>query len=170
MRYPFRHWLTGLLLLLAAVAAQAVVNGYKYPFEDPADIARFQHLAEELRCPKCQNQNLADSNAPVAGDMREKVYELMNEGQSDDQIVGYLVARYGDFVRYKPPVRAETYLLWFGPLLAFLLGLLVLRQMRRNQRKAPVPAPLTDAERQRLEQLKAAVTADSSNDQKANNP
>jgi cytochrome c-type biogenesis protein CcmH len=167
MRYDYRHWLAGLLLLLGAVSAHAVVNGYKYPFDDPDDIARFQHLAEELRCPKCQNQNLADSNAPVAGDMRDKVYELMNNGQTDEQIIDYLVARYGDFVHYKPPVRAETYVLWFGPLLAFLLGLLILRQMRRNQKAAP--APLTAEERQQLEQLKAAVSADSSNDQKANN-
>ncbi|WP_221796945.1 cytochrome c-type biogenesis protein [Oceanobacter mangrovi] len=141
--------------LLLSAAASAVVEGYKYQFDSETDVQRFNTLAEELRCPKCQNQNLADSNSPVASDMREKVYELMQGGQSDDQIVDYLVARYGDFVHYKPPVRKDTWLLWFGPVIVFLLGLLVLRQLRRSQGSRKL-APLTEEEQQQLERLKAA--------------
>ena len=148
------------LISLFSLPASAVVEGYKYQFDSEEEVQRFNGLAEVLRCPKCQNQNLADSNAPVASDMREKVYELMLEGQSDDQIVDYLVARYGDFVHYKPPVRAETWLLWFGPLIAFLIGLLVLRQLRRKQ-TVEQAQPLTEAERAKLERMKSGADSSS---------
>ncbi len=148
------------LMSLFSLPASAVVEGYKYQFDSEEEVQRFNGLAEVLRCPKCQNQNLADSNAPVASDMREKVYELMLEGQSDDQIVDYLVARYGDFVHYKPPVRAETWLLWFGPLIAFLIGLLVLRQLRRKQ-TVEQAQPLTEAERAQLERMKSGADSSS---------
>ncbi|MEE2764809.1 MAG: cytochrome c-type biogenesis protein [Pseudomonadota bacterium] len=148
------------LISLFSLPASAVVEGYKYQFDSEEEVQRFNGLAEVLRCPKCQNQNLADSNAPVASDMREKVYELMLEGQSDDQIVDYLVARYGDFVHYKPPVRAETWLLWFGPLIAFLIGLLVLRQLRRKQ-TVEQAQPLTEAERAQLERMKSGADSSS---------
>ncbi|WP_245582631.1 cytochrome c-type biogenesis protein [Oceanobacter kriegii] len=148
------------LTSLFSLSASAVVEGYKYQFDSEEEVQRFNGLAEVLRCPKCQNQNLADSNAPVASDMREKVYELMLEGQSDDQIVDYLVARYGDFVHYKPPVRAETWLLWFGPLIAFLIGLLVLRQLRRKQ-TVEQAQPLTEAERAQLERMKSGADSSS---------
>ena len=148
------------LTSLFSLPASAVVEGYKYQFDSEEEVQRFNGLAEVLRCPKCQNQNLADSNAPVASDMREKVYELMLEGQSDDQIVDYLVARYGDFVHYKPPVRAETWLLWFGPLIAFLIGLLVLRQLRRKQ-TVEQAQPLTEAERAQLERMKSGADSSS---------
>ena len=141
-----------LLPLLLPLSALATVDGYKYPFDDPKDAARFEQLAQDLRCPKCQNQNLADSNAPVAVDLRDKVYELMQEGQSDEEIVGYLVDRYGDFVRYNPPFRAETVLLWFGPALVFVFGLLLLVLIRRGQKQPP--APLNADEQARLQALK----------------
>ncbi|MCD8522033.1 MAG: cytochrome c-type biogenesis protein CcmH [Saccharospirillaceae bacterium] len=140
------------LCLWFPLAALATVDGYKYPFDDPQDAARFEQLAQDLRCPKCQNQNLADSNAPVAVDLRDKVYELMQEGQSDDEIVGYLVDRYGDFVRYNPPFRAETVLLWFGPALVFVFGLLLLVLIRRGQKQPP--KPLSAEEQARLQALK----------------
>jgi len=141
-------------LALISSWALAVVDGHKYPFEDPHDIARFQSLSEELRCPKCQNQNLADSNAPVAADMRDKVYELMQDGKSDQEVVDYLVARYGDFVRYRPPVRTNTVLLWFGPLIVFILGAIMLVVIRRNSAKRDALPPLSEEEKQRLAQLK----------------
>ncbi|UXD87049.1 cytochrome c-type biogenesis protein [Thalassolituus hydrocarboniclasticus] len=140
------------LCLLLPLSALATVDGYKYPFDDPEDAARFEQLAQDLRCPKCQNQNLADSNAPVAVDLRDKVYELMQEGQSDEEIVGYLVDRYGDFVRYNPPFRAETVLLWFGPALVFIFGLLLLVLIRRGQKQPP--KPLSAEEQARLQALK----------------
>ncbi|WP_189386560.1 cytochrome c-type biogenesis protein [Bacterioplanes sanyensis] len=136
------------------LAALAIVDGHKYPFEDQEKAERFRQLAENLRCPKCQNQNLADSNAPVAVDLRDKVYELLQEDQSDEQIVDYLVARYGDFVRYNPPFRMDTLLLWIGPALALLLGIGLLVLIWRSQNSAP--KPLSEAEKARLEQLKKA--------------
>jgi cytochrome c-type biogenesis protein CcmH len=132
-----------------------VIDGHKYPFQDPEDAARFEQLAEDLRCPKCQNQNLADSNAPVAADLRDKVYELMQEGKSDDEVVTYLVDRYGDFVRYKPPIRLDTLLLWGGPALLLLFGVLLLALLRRQQAQ-PV-AELSAEERARLEALKSSL-------------
>ncbi|ASP40971.1 cytochrome c-type biogenesis protein CcmH [Bacterioplanes sanyensis] len=143
-----------LALLWLPLTALAVVDGHKYPFDDAEKAERFRQLAEDLRCPKCQNQNLADSNAPVAVDLRDKVYELLQEDQSDEQIVDYLVARYGDFVRYNPPFRLDTLLLWIGPLLAMLFGIGLLVLIRRGQNAAP--KPLTDAEKAQLEQLKKA--------------
>lgn len=145
--------LLGLLLgLLLPFSASAVVGGYQYEFDTAEEEARFQQLAEDLRCPKCQNQNLADSNAPVAIDLRNKVYDLMQDGQSDEEIVGYLVDRYGDFVRYNPPFRLDTLLLWGGPALLLLLGILLLVALRRQQ-KLPV-TELTAAEKARLDALK----------------
>jgi cytochrome c-type biogenesis protein CcmH len=142
------------LTLLTALPALAVVDGHKFAFTDPAQAQRFQSLAEELRCPKCQNQDLADSSAPVAADMREKMYELMMSGKSDEEIEDYLVARYGDFVRYKPPMRPETWLLWFGPAAAFVAGLLILMMIRRG--RSAVVAPLTEEEKARLAALRAS--------------
>ncbi len=143
------------LLCLIALPSWSVIDGHKYPFQAPEDAARFEQLAEDLRCPKCQNQNLADSNAPVAADLRDKVYELMQEGKSDDEVVTYLVDRYGDFVRYKPPFRLDTLLLWGGPALLLLFGILLLALLRR-QHVQPV-AELSAEERARLEALKSSL-------------
>lgn len=139
-------------VLLFSLPAQAVVEGYKYQFDNEQDDERFAALVKDLRCPKCQNQDLADSNAPVASDMREKVYDMMQAGKSDDEIVGYMVDRYGDFVHYTPPVSSQTYLLWFGPLLVFIFGLIVLIVIRRGQKQPPLP--LSEEERARLQALK----------------
>lgn len=114
-------------------------------------------LTEELRCPKCQNQNIADSNAPIANDLRREIHRMLDEGQSDEQIVDFLVTRYGDFVMYRPPLTAKTLLLWFGPAALLLLALLVVLNIVRRRRQAAsaptVTAELSDAERQRLSQL-----------------
>jgi cytochrome c-type biogenesis protein CcmH len=142
-----------LCLSFFALTSQAVVDGHKYPFDNEIDKERFEILAEELRCPKCQNQNLADSNAPVASDLRDKVYELMIEGQTDDEIVDYLVARYGDFVRYNPPVQQNTFFLWFGPGVMVLIGLMVIINLSRSGKKSQ---PLSDEEIVKLAALKAA--------------
>lgn len=144
-----------MMLSLFSGSAWAVIDGHKYPFDDVESAARFEQLSEDLRCPKCQNQNLADSNSPVAADLRDKVYELMQEGQSDTEIVDYLVARYGDFVRYKPPFRLDTFLLWAGPAILFGFGLLLIIGLRRQQ-KQPT-AELTVDEQARLDEIKAKL-------------
>lgn len=97
--------------LLAAVICSLVLGGFAqaaidtYEFSDESDRQRFRELTSELRCPKCQNQNIADSDAPIAMDLRREIFRMLESGQDDEQIVEHLVARYGDFVRYKPPVE-----------------------------------------------------------------
>ena len=123
---------SGFAATLFFIAATAVAQAPK----DAAVEARLKALSEELRCLVCQNQTLADSTAPLAEDLRREVRELAYQGKSDAEIKQYLVARYGDFVLYKPPVKPTTWLLWFGPF-AFLLGgalvwLVVLRRRRRG--------------------------------------
>ena len=109
-------------LMAAGLAAALLVSALPaHAQTDPALEARLKTLSEELRCLVCQNQTLADSSAPLAEDLRREVRELAQQGKSDAEIKQYLVARYGDFVLYKPPVKPTTWLLWFGPF-AFLLG------------------------------------------------
>ena len=107
---------------------------------DPALDARLKHLETELRCLVCQNQTLADSNAPLAEDLRREVRTLANSGKSDDEIRAYLVARYGDFVLYLPPVKGTTWLLWAGPFGLLAAGLAVWLLVLRRRRD-PVDAP-----------------------------
>jgi cytochrome c-type biogenesis protein CcmH len=115
---------------------------------------RLMTLAEDLRCLVCQNQTLADSNAPLAEDLRNEIREQMRKGSTDREIVDYLVARYGDFVRYRPPLKATTILLWFGPALLLAVGFAVLvRRVRR--RRQPEDTGITDEERKRAVELLA---------------
>lgn len=137
------------LLLFFTLSASASIDVYK--FETPEQEQRFRTLIDELRCPKCQNQNLSGSDAEVAKDLKNRAYQLMKQGKSDDEIRAYLIDRYGDFISYRPPLRAGTTLLWFGPLLLLLIaaGVLVWRV-----RRAPAAAiPLSEAERQKLAAL-----------------
>ena len=149
------RWLSLLLGTLLSFNALAAIDTYE--FNDEAERQRFRVLTEELRCPKCQNQNIADSNAPIANDLRREIHRMLDEGQSDEQIVDFLVTRYGDFVMYRPPLTAKTLLLWFGPAALLLLALLVVLNIVRRRRQAAsaptVTAELSDAERQRLSQL-----------------
>ena len=129
-------------LCLVATLAWCQVAGDPSPqrFHDPAEELRFHALVTELRCVMCQNQSLADSNAQIAHDLRREVLTLMRQGKSDDAIRDYLVARYGEFVLYKPRVEGRTWLLWFGPaLLLFAGGIVVARVVRRHGGTAPLP-------------------------------
>ncbi|MEJ2669691.1 MAG: cytochrome c-type biogenesis protein CcmH [Gammaproteobacteria bacterium] len=94
-----------------------------YPFQNEDERAVFHSTVTELRCPKCQNQSVAESNAPIAEDIRKKVYEQVKAGKTQSEIVGFMVERYGDFVTYRPPVRPSTLLLWIGPPVLVLLEL-----------------------------------------------
>ncbi|MEH3023470.1 MAG: cytochrome c-type biogenesis protein CcmH [Pseudomonas oryzihabitans] len=137
------------LLLWSALAGAAIET---YAFRDDAERARFQALTRELRCPKCQNQDLADSNAPIAGDLRREIQRLMAAGQSDEQIIVYLEQRYGEFIRYRPPFEGRTLLLWTLPALGLLGGAGVLLVLTRRRRVEPA---LSAAERERLAALQA---------------
>ncbi|WP_150050517.1 MULTISPECIES: cytochrome c-type biogenesis protein [Methylomonas] len=124
----------GLILVLVVSAAAAETKVFE--FQDPLLEQRYQNLTEQLRCLVCQNQNIADSHAELAQDLRDKVYELLNKGQSDQEIIGYMTDRYGDFVLYRPPFKFKTLLLWLGPLLAVLLGLFAFWRVLRGGRQS----------------------------------
>jgi cytochrome c-type biogenesis protein CcmH len=127
------------LMLLALLAMQVYAADDFYHFDSPATKIRFQHLTSDLRCLVCQNQNLAESNAPLANDLRAQVYQKIQSGQSDAEIINYLVERYGDFILYKPPFRLATALLWLGPLLFLLCGSAYLfYYLRQHQESASV--------------------------------
>ena len=137
--------LLGLLLTGAAATADF----------DSAQEARYRGLTQELRCLVCQNQNIADSNAPLAADLREQVKTQILAGKSDVEIKQYLTDRYGDFVLYKPPVKSSTALLWFGPFALVLVALmLALRFIRGTQARQPAAAPDAAALQQLLDEKK----------------
>lgn len=137
------------LLLLIGLSAQAAIDVYE--FESPEQEQRYRLLIEELRCPKCQNQNLAGSDAGVATDLKNRAYELMKEGKSDEEIRAHLIERYGDFITYRPPLRAGTLLLWIGPFVLLLLAAVIL--VWRVRRPAAAPAAISAEERERLARL-----------------
>ena len=126
-----------LTLSLAFMFVQPVLSSPvdTYEFKDEVTKIRFNALTKELRCPKCQNQNLADSNSPIAADLRREVYNLLDQGKADTEIVDFMVARYGDFVLYRPRVSSLTYILWFGPAFLLLIGVFVVVMVLRK--KAP---------------------------------
>lgn len=145
-----RMLLSLFFLLLSAPAVPAAIDVYE--FDNPVNEKRFQALINELRCPKCQNQNIAGSNAPLAADLRKKVHAMIQQGRSDNEIVDYMVQRYGDFVTYRPPLKPITWALWFGPLLAVIViaVLLFLWIRRRSHEQAQ---QLDDEQRARLQTL-----------------
>ena len=127
---------------------------------------RVTALAQDLRCLVCQNQTIADSHAPLAIDLKNQIREKMAQGMSDEKIMDYMVQRYGDFVLYRPPVKATTLALWFGPAAILLLGLVMLfRYLARRRREQPADVPLTDTERERARALLG--TADQTTDKES---
>lgn len=143
-RHPsplLRGLFAALLLALAAgaVHAQAVRDATPLEFRDEAEARRFNALVGELRCVMCQNQSLADSNAQIAHDLRREVFDLMREGRSDAEIRDYLVARYGEFVLYRPRFGGHTWILWLGPGLLLLGGALVVVRIVRSRSRQPLP-------------------------------
>ena len=141
--------------ILSAVLAHATWAGEAAPAAaDPALEARVMAVATELRCLVCQNQTLADSNAPLAVDLRDQIREQMQQGASERDIVDYMVTRYGDFVRYRPPFKAATVLLWAGPALLMLAGFAALYYRLRRRRGEAQPG-LSDEQRSRAQALLA---------------
>ena len=131
MRY-FIHFVFGILLIQAPFAESIEAS----IFETEEQQSRYTQLIEDIRCPVCQGQSIGGSNSGLAKDLREKVREMILDGQSDPEIYSYMVERYGDFVVYKPPVNTKTYLLWFAPLFILILSLMFLfRSTRGNKEK-----------------------------------
>ena len=140
---------------LANVIAGVEVN----EFDNKLDSERFKVLVNELRCLVCQNQNLADSNAELAQDLRKEVYLMIKKGQSNDEIVDFMVVRYGDFVLYKPPFKAETFILWVGPFLILLFAVIFLIIfIRKNNRKEITS--ISDTEKSKAESLIQSISSE----------
>lgn len=146
-----KTWLFLTALLFSSVAFSAIdaLN-----FSSPQQESDYHQLTQSLRCPQCQNNNIADSNATIAVDMRGKVFELLQEGKSKNDVVDYMVARYGNFVTYNPPMTASTLVLWIAPLLLVLLGVVfLLRRKPKVQSAVKSQDVLTDEDNARLAEL-----------------
>jgi len=149
-----KRWLAAAILGLGiAGMAHAAIDTYQ--FANDTDRERFHELTKELRCPKCQNQDIADSNAPIAADLRKEIFRMLGEGKDNQQIIDFMVDRYGDFVRYRPALTGKTALLWFGPAGLLLGGLVIIVVIvrRRRVQRSDSPNTLSVEERQRLVQL-----------------
>ena len=144
---------TSALLLALCLAAPALAVLPQEKLSDPALEARARELSREIRCQVCQNQSIDDSNAPLAADLRRIVRERIVAGDSDAQILSFLTQRYGDYVLLRPPVRAATWLLWFGPAALLLIGFAGIVIYFRNRRVPAAPAALAPEEERRLAQL-----------------
>ena len=151
-----------MVVLVAGLSMSAWANIDTYQFDNPRQEAQYRALIEEFRCPKCQNQNLAGSDAPIAQDLKQKTYDMVKDGRSDAEIRQYMNERYGDFISYKPPVRPSTWILWFFPpvLLVFVMLAWFIRNRNSSKRAAVIDhpieegyAPLSAAEQQRLQNL-----------------
>lgn len=151
MMTKLRYFLTALFLSFSTQAAIDALN-----FTSMQQEKDYHSLTQELRCPQCQNNNIADSNASIAVDMRAKVYELLQKGQNKQQIIDYMVERYGSFVTYNPPVTGSTIILWVAPLALMILGVvIVLRRKSGSSGKSAVETQpnLTQEQQKRLEEL-----------------
>lgn len=125
-------------------------------FDNAAQEQRYNALIDELRCLVCQNQNLADSNADLAKDLRQKTYQMIKDGAHDDEIIGYMVDRYGDFVLYRPPVKLTTLFLWIGPFIILLIGMVSLVRVIRHRRGQALLVP----DQQQREQAQRLLNGD----------
>jgi len=147
-------WAVACLACASLLATQALAKEAVPLAQEPEVEARLVKIAEELRCMVCQNESLASSHAELAEDLRREVRGLIKEGKNDDQVKEFLVARYGDYVLYRPEVKPLTWVLWFGPFLLFLIAVTgLLRYLRQRRQAMPAPAALSEAERARAEQL-----------------
>jgi cytochrome c-type biogenesis protein CcmH len=141
------------LLMLSLAAISVWAQEARPAADDPILEQRVMALSQELRCLVCQNETLADSRADLANDLRNQIREQMKAGKSDKEIIAFLTDRYGDFILYRPPVRPTTYLLWFGPFILLVAGLVFLYRHLKARRELIKEEPLSADERQRAEEL-----------------
>jgi len=157
----YRFIVLALLAMGLSAPSFAVIETYE--FDNPVQEKRYHHFTVELRCPKCQNQNLNDSDSPIAADLRRELHSLLIDGKSDTEITAFMVDRYGDFILYRPRLNNETMVLWFAPGILLLLGGVLIVVIARRARKpkhsdagtAETPAEhvLTDKQQQQLDKL-----------------
>ena len=144
---------TAFLLIVLSVPSFGAIEIYE--FKSAEDEARYQALIEELRCPKCQNQNLAGSDAPIAVDLKNQTYQMINDGRSDTEIRAYMFERYGDFISYKPPVRPSTWILWLFPPILLIVSLIgwLLYTAKQKQKISEQVDILSDSEEAQLRDI-----------------
>lgn len=149
--------ITLMLAVLSPVALAQAENGGSrdiYPLESDDQRERFHQLLNELRCPKCQNQNIADSDAPIAEDMRNEVYRMVQEGADEQTVVDAMIERFGEFVHYKPAFDARTALLWLMPLIVVVVGVtIVVFIVRRSGRGDDGTPELSEDQRRKAEEM-----------------
>jgi cytochrome c-type biogenesis protein CcmH len=148
-----RAFLIALGLAAAVLAAPAAADEAQPTLNDPVAARREVELAKQLRCLVCQNETIADSRAGLAVDLRNKLREQMAAGKTDAEIIAFMTERYGDFVLYRPPLKATTVLLWAGPFALLAIGVLIGWRVVRTRARAAAPAPLSEADRERAERL-----------------
>jgi cytochrome c-type biogenesis protein CcmH len=146
-------WRVAIASVLLALAASSAVAARPGAPLDASGARRAAALAEQLRCLVCQNQSIAESSAELAVDLRREINEQIRAGRSDQDIIDFMVARYGDFVLYRPPVKPHTWLLWFGPALLAAAAFVAFARALRNRRRREVERPLTEAEHAEAERL-----------------
>ena len=150
-------WVKGLVFVATLLSAWTLHAGESPLSANHAELeARMMQIAGELRCLVCQNQTIADSEASLAVDLRQQIRELLSKGRSENEILTFMSERYGDFVLYRPRLSAATWLLWFGPFVLVIAGLIGLFRMLRERRRRAAPATLTDDDHRRIRQLLAS--------------
>lgn len=148
------RWILLLTLLLTAGAAVAAIDVHE--FDNDVERQRYQSFIDEMRCPKCQNQNLSGSDSPIAKDLRRELYAMIQDGRSDKEIVDFMVERYGEYILYRPRLTPATVMLWVGPAVLFLAGLIILIVIVRQRRRDVLlkgPVALDSKEQSRLAAL-----------------
>ena len=161
-----KRLISALVLGLSLMVGNAFAAIDTFEFADKNQSERFRKLTEELRCPKCQNQNIADSESPIALDMRNEIYQMLQEGKTNPEIETYLVDRFGEFVRYRPPVQKSTLLLWYGPAGLLGLGFIILGVILFRRKQATTKQVAQDGiqlnvnEQQQLDSLLHQQTQD----------
>lgn len=133
-----KYLLLSMIIMMLAATSSLQARFSAYEFDSPEQEETYKKLIGELRCLVCQNQNIADSNAELAQDLKRKTYELVKQGKSRQEISDFMVERYGDFVLYRPPVTSTTYLLWVGPFIILALGVFILYRVVRSRKTAVV--------------------------------
>lgn len=152
------------IFLFTLISAQVYAAIDNFTFADPKQEQLFYDLSKQLRCPKCQNQNIADSNSQLAKDLRRKTYELVKQGKSEQQVIDYMVARFGNFVSYDPPLTPATIFLWLGPLAFVLFGFYFLLTQIIKQNK--VDSRLDKHETKRLQKILSSANSETNQDTK----